>query len=97
MQAAPLPEYRARGAGAWAFSRKAGRGGTGSGPRVEGRVRQLVVGIVAEYGFTIPTLQIDYPGHHESDARDPVLGARFAFGTEGFTDMQVTTGCHRTR
>lgn len=60
------------------------------------RVEQIVTGVIAGYGFTTPTLQVDSPGHHESDHLDPALGARFTFGTQGYTDMQVTTGCHRT-
>lgn len=61
------------------------------------QVKQIVTAIIAEYGFTTLTLQIDSPGHHETDALDPNLGARFTFGSQGYSDMQVTTGCHRIR
>jgi Lipoprotein confined to pathogenic Mycobacterium len=59
------------------------------------RAKQIVNEIIAQYGFTSPTLQIDRPGDHETSAADLTLGAQFNLGTAGNTTMQVTTGCHR--
>jgi hypothetical protein len=58
------------------------------------RAKQIVTGIIAEYGFTSPTLQIDKPGQHETSAADLALGAQFDLGTKVNTTMQTTTGCH---
>ena len=55
----------------------------------------LVTTIIAGYGFnTAGLLRIDQPGRHEINAHDPDLGADFTFGTEKFTTLQTTTGCH---
>ena len=59
------------------------------------RAKQIVTEVVAQYGFTTPTLQIDRPGNHETGAADLALGAQFNIGTAGNVTMQVTTGCHR--
>ena len=58
------------------------------------RAKQIVTQIIAEYGFTSPTLQIDKPGQHETSAADLALGAQFDLGTKVNTTMQTTTGCH---
>ena len=59
------------------------------------RAKRIVNQVIAEYGFTTPTLQIDKPGYHETSAVDLTLGAHFNMGTEANTSMQTTTGCHR--
>lgn len=59
------------------------------------RARQIITTVTAQYGFTQPTLQIDQPGHHETTALDPTLGAQYNFATQIDTSIQVTTGCHR--
>lgn len=59
------------------------------------RAEQIITSITTQYGFTAPTLQIDQPGHHETTATDPSLGANYRFGTQINTTMQITTGCHR--
>lgn len=59
------------------------------------RAKQIVTDIIAEYGFTTPTLQIDRPGDHETSAADLALGAQFWMGTEVNTLIRVHTGCHR--
>lgn len=61
------------------------------------RAKQIITTIATQYGFTAPTLQIDQPGHHETTAVDPVLGANYNFGGQIDTSIQVTTGCHRPR
>lgn len=58
------------------------------------RAKEIITTIAARYGFTVPTLQIDKPGHHETTGTDPNIGAQYSFGTQVNTSIQVTTGCH---
>ena len=59
------------------------------------RAKQIITTITGQYGFTVPTMQIDRPGDHVTTAVDPTLGAQYNFGTQVNTAFQVTTGCHR--
>jgi hypothetical protein len=58
------------------------------------RVRDLVIAVTSEYGFTDGGAAGDQPGGHTLARRDPVLQASYTLDTAVDTVMAVRSGCH---
>jgi Lipoprotein confined to pathogenic Mycobacterium len=58
------------------------------------RAQEIVAAVAAEYGFVTAGADVGPPGHHLTGGIDPDLGASYEFGSQVFTSIDVTTGCH---